>query len=65
MLYNIIIIKKCRQCKAGREQLAPDQLEDSSHKIQTYRMIEEKGKTVGDKKGACSKANKKALAILL
>ena len=47
-----IIIKKGRQCKAGREPLTPYQSEDPSHTIPlTHRMKEEKGKAVGDKKG--------------
>ena len=33
--------------------------------ISTHRMKEEKRKTIGDKRAASSKANKKALALLL
>ena len=50
----IIIIKIGWQCKAGRERLTPYQSEDPSPTIPTDRMNEEKGKTVGDKKGASS-----------
>ena len=61
----IIIIKRGWQCKAGRERLTPYQSEDPNNTTPTHRKKEEKGKTVGDKKGASSKANKKALALLL
>ena len=55
LLYSIIIIiRKGRQCKAGRERLTPYQSEDPNPTIPTYRMKEEKGKTVGDKKWASS-----------
>ena len=47
----IIIIKKDRQCKAGRGRLTPYQSEDPSPTLPTYRGKEEKGKTVEDKKG--------------
>ena len=47
----IIIIKKDRQCKAGRGRLTPYQSEDPSPTLPTYRGIEEKGKIVEDKKG--------------
>ena len=51
MVFNlIIIIRKGRQCKAGRERLTPYQSEDPNPTIQTHRMKEEKGKTVEDKK---------------
>ena len=43
------IIKKGRQCKAGRERLIPYQTEDPSPTIPTHRRNEETGKTV-DKK---------------
>ena len=46
----IIIIRKGRQCKAGRERLTPYQSEDPNPTTPTHRMKEEKGKTVGDKK---------------
>ena len=45
---------------AGRERLQPYQSEDSSPITPTHRMKEEKGKIVGDKKGARSKAIKTA-----
>ena len=44
----IIIIYKGWQCKAGRERSTPYQSEDPGLSIQTHRMEEEKGKTVGD-----------------
>ena len=44
----IIIIRKGRQCKAGRERLTPYQSEDPNPTTPTHRMKEEKGKTVGD-----------------
>ena len=50
----IIIIKKGWQCKAGRERLTPYQSEDPNLTTPTHRKKEEKGKTVGDKKGASS-----------
>ena len=50
MMIIIIIIRKGRQCKAGREQLTPYQSEDPNPTTPTHRMKEEKGKTVGDKK---------------
>ena len=50
----IIIIKRGWQCKAGRERLTPYQSEDPNPTTPTYRKKEEKGKTVGDKKGASS-----------
>ena len=40
----IIIIKKDRQCKAGRGRLTPYQSEDPSPTLPTYRGKEEKGK---------------------
>ena len=46
----IIIIKKCWQCKAGRERLTPYQSKDSNPTTPTHRMKEEKAKTAGDKK---------------
>ena len=46
----IIIIKKDRQCKAGRGRLTPYQSEDPSPTLPTYRGKEEKGKIVEDKK---------------
>ena len=42
----IIIIRKGRQCKAGRERLTPYQSEDPNPTTSTNRMKEEKGKTV-------------------
>ena len=50
----IIIIKRGWQCKAGRERLTPYQSEDPNPTTPTHRKKEEKGKTVGDKKGASS-----------
>ena len=50
----IIIIKRGWQCKAGRERLTPHQSEDTNPTTPTHRKKEEKGKTVGDKKGASS-----------
>ena len=50
----IIIIKKGWQYKAGRERLTPYQSEDPNPTTPTHRKKEEKGKTVGDKKGASS-----------
>ena len=50
----IIIIKKGWKCKAGRERLTPYQSEDPNPTTPTHRKKEEKGKTVGDKKGASS-----------
>ena len=47
----IIIIKKDRQCKAGRGRLTHYQSEDPSPTLPTYRGKEEKGKIVEDKKG--------------
>ena len=48
------VIKNSWQCKAGRERLTPYQSEVHSPTIPTHRINEEKGKTVGDKKGASS-----------
>ena len=45
-----IIIRKGRQCKAGRERLTPYQSEDPNPTTPKHRMKKEKGKTVGDKK---------------
>ena len=42
----MIIIKRGRQCKAGREWFTPYQSKDSSPTIPTYRKKEEKGKTL-------------------
>ena len=39
-----IIIKKGRQCKAGRKRLTPDQSEDSSPKYQPMEWKKRKGK---------------------
>ena len=46
----IVIIKRGRQCKAGRERLTPYQSEDPKPTTPTHRKKEEKGKTVVDKK---------------
>ena len=46
----IIIIRKGRQCKAGRERLTHYQSEDPNPTTPTHRMKKEKGKTVGEKK---------------
>ena len=48
---------------AGTEPLTPYQSEDPSPTMPTHRMEEEKVQTVGDKNGAQSWANKKALAL--
>ena len=48
--FIIIIIRKGRQCKAGRERLTPYQSEDPNPTTPTHRMKEDKGKAVGDKK---------------
>ena len=61
----LLLLKKCWQCKAGRERLTPYQSEDPRPTTPTHRIKEEKVKTVGDKKGASSYTNKKALALLL
>ena len=61
----IIIIRKGRQCKAGSERLTPYQPENHNPTTPTHRIREEKGKTVGDKKWASNKANKKVLTLLL
>ena len=50
----IIIIKRGWQCKTGRERLTLYQSEDPNPTTPTHRKKEEKGKTVGDKKGASS-----------
>ena len=50
IIHFIIIIRKGRQCKAGRERLTPYQSQDPNPTTPTHRMKEEKGKTVGDKK---------------
>ena len=55
---DIIIIKKTRQCKPGREGLTPNQSEDTSHARPTHRKKEEKGKTEHTK-GASSSGKKK------
>ena len=47
----MVIIKKDRQCKAGRGRLTSYQSEDPSPTLPTYRWKEEKGKIVEDKKG--------------
>ena len=49
-LLLFIIIRKGRQCKAGRGRLTPYQSEDLNPTTPTHRMKEEKSKTVGDKK---------------
>ena len=54
VLVIIIIIKRGWQCKAGRDRLTPYQSEDPNPTTPTHRKKEEKGKTVGDKKGASS-----------
>ena len=43
----VITIKKCRQCKAGKERLTPYQSEDTNPTILTNRMKEEREITVG------------------
>ena len=47
----LALLKKGLQCKAGRERLAHFRYEGPSPTTPTHRMEEEKGKTVGDKKG--------------
>ena len=55
IIITIIIIRRGWQCKAaGRERLTPYQSEDPNPTTPTHRKKEEKGKTVGDKKGASS-----------
>ena len=49
------IIKKCWQCKAGRERLTPYQSEDPIPTIPTNRLKEGIGKSVRDKKEASRK----------
>ena len=61
----IIIIKKDRQCKAGRGRLTPYQSKDPSPTLPTYRGKEEKCKIDEDKKGESNEANKKALDLIL
>ena len=61
----IIVIKKGWKCMVVRERLAPYQSEYPSPTIPTHSIKEEKRKSIGDKKGASSLANKKALALLL
>ena len=61
----IIIIKKDRQCKAGRGRLTPYQSEDPSPTLPTYRGKEEKGEIVEDKKRREQLGQKKALDLLL
>ena len=46
-----IIIKKDRQCKAGRGRLTPYQSEDRSPTLPAYRGKVDNGKIVEDKKG--------------
>ena len=50
----IIIIKEDWQGKAGRGRLTPYQSEDASPTLPTYRLKEEKGKIVENKKGECN-----------
>ena len=60
------IVENCHNIiKAGRERLTTFQFEDPSPTIPTHRMKEDKWRTVGDKKGASSVANEKALFLLL
>ena len=47
----INIIKRGRQCKAGRQLYTPYQSIDPCPTIPTYRQKEEKGKIVEDKNG--------------
>ena len=50
-----MLLKKVgSECKVGRDRLTPYQSEDHSPTIPTHRMKKEKGKTIGDKKGASS-----------
>ena len=49
-----LLLLNGRQCKAGRERLTPNQSEDPSPIVPTYRKKEEKGKTVEDTKGESS-----------
>ena len=61
----IIIIKTDQQCKAERGRLTPYQYEYHSPTLPAYRVKEDKGKIVEDKKGESNQANKKALDLLL
>ena len=61
MPYKLFLLKKVSSARLG-ERLTPYESEDPSLAITTHRMKEEKGKTVGNKKGASSQANEKALA---
>ena len=65
ILIIIIIIKKDRQCKAGRGRLTPYQSEHPSPTLPTIRGKEEKGKIVEEKKGERNYAKKKAFDLLL
>ena len=55
-------LKKGWQCKAGKDLLIRYQSADPSPSIPTHR-IKEKGKTVGDKKGASIKKNKSPVVL--
>ena len=48
-----VIIKKGRQYKGGKERFTPYQSKDTGPTIPTYKK-KDRGKTVEDKKGACS-----------
>ena len=53
-LHFIVIIKRGRQCKAGREWFTPCQSNDHRRTILTYRQKEEKLKNSEDRKGSSS-----------
>ena len=61
--YIVIIIKKGRQCKAGRQRFTPYQNEDPPKTIN--RKKDENDKTAEDEKERSAKASKKALTMLL
>ena len=61
----IIIIKKDWQCKAGRGRLTPNQSEDPSPTLPTYRGKEEKGKIVKDKKRSGQLGQQKSIGPAL
>ena len=52
ILFSVIVIQKCWQCKAGRIEFTPCLSGDPSPTIPTLRKKEEEGKTAEVKKGA-------------
>ena len=60
-----IIIKKGRQCKAGRERLTPYQSEDLSPTIPTHGRKEEKGKNSRRQKGSEKLGRQKGIGSTL